>query len=229
MNLLYYIGTRSGWDHNELRYSIRSVEKWDYVDSVTVAGYCPHWLRPTLHVPMDDPTTYPHRNVAMKLKAALNDPRCPSEFVLMCDDFYMVDVPDLRWRHCGLLSDTVARLNLSRAKSDAWRIMMNDLLAFLREADIPHPLSFATHTPFYMRRKDAIITVEASLSMPIGGDLMTLHAALHDGDIVKGQDAKNLWPRIVGPYISSGEHHESDANFRRWLAEEYPEPSRYEV
>lgn len=228
MHLLYIVGKRSGWDHNELRYSIRSACKWAVVESITIAGYCPPWLKPDLHVHCDDPTTLPHRNIATKLLAALQDDRCPQTFVLMWDDLYFAGPPDLRWRHCGPLSMAVAKLNLSRAESDAWRIMMNDMLQFLRDAGIPEPLSFATHTPFYMRKEDAFVTCEASLSMKHGGDLKTLHAALHEGEVIAGPDAKGLWPRITGPYFSSGEHHETDPMFRLWMAEQYQTPSKWE-
>lgn len=229
MNLLYIVGKRSGWDHNELRYSIRSACKWADVDSVTIAGYCPPWLRPTLHVECEDTMGTHQLNIAAKMLTACMDERTPETFLLMWDDFYIVDVPDMRWRHSGLLSEHVQRLNLSRGQSDWFRKSQEDVLQFLRTAGVPEPLNFSTHTPFAMCKAEALVTAEAALSLPIGGDLMTIHAALHEGDIVQGHDAKSLWPRIVGPYVSSGEHHESDHNFRRWLHEQFHTPSPFEL
>lgn len=109
MDILYIVGKGlSSCNNNELRYSLRSVEKYGInVDRVFVAGYCPDWLsNNVVKVPFEQP--YPmnikysdvmerlackHANIISTILYTIDNTDIGDEFLVSMDDhFYIRDV-----------------------------------------------------------------------------------------------------------------------------------------
>lgn len=94
MNLLYIIkegGSR--WDDNELRYSLRSVEKHGQnVDKVIICGHKPSWVQNVVHATLPDPHPLRYDNTWFKMKTMCTQNDAP--FVLMNDDFFLIKPVD---------------------------------------------------------------------------------------------------------------------------------------
>lgn len=89
MDVLYIVGPESGHRNRELRWSLRSLEKFGRnLGRVVVAGYPPDWLAPeVVRVPCEDvPGESKFRNQWRCLYAALNAGAVDGEFLLACDD-----------------------------------------------------------------------------------------------------------------------------------------------
>ena len=80
---------REGDANEELRYSLRSLRNLDH-DRVFIAGYTPDWVRGAVSIDVDQPGTK-WANSTRNLKAACSDPRVGDEFVLMNDDFFVLE------------------------------------------------------------------------------------------------------------------------------------------
>src|SRR5690606_5236989 len=93
-SFVWILGTGSSWEDNELRYSIRSVEKHHQDDAeVLVIGSKPSWYRGP-HLPYLDTHTCPYINQWEKLRIACQIPDISDPFVYMDDDFYLMQPLD---------------------------------------------------------------------------------------------------------------------------------------
>ena len=95
MDILYIVGTGSNWDNNELRYSLRSIEKFGRnVGRVYIAGNKPDFVSDLVtHIPCKDETNRKHKNILKKVLAAMQSSDIGKHFLISSDDhFYMREV-----------------------------------------------------------------------------------------------------------------------------------------
>lgn len=96
-DVLYMV--KPGEENEELKYSLRSLKNLNH-GQVFIAGYKPSWVNDRiLHIPVDqDGEKYD--NVRKNWLAALHDDRLSDDFVLMNDDFFIMqptkEIPVLR-------------------------------------------------------------------------------------------------------------------------------------
>jgi hypothetical protein len=87
VDVVYPLGTESKWDDNELRYSLRSLEKnFPDLGRVFIVGHRPSWLTGVVHIAMGD--VHKHNkdaNLIDKILAACYS-EVSDEFVFMSDD-----------------------------------------------------------------------------------------------------------------------------------------------
>lgn len=96
MDVVYVIGTGSKWDNNELRYSLRSIEKYGHnVDRVIIVGYCPDWVNRDIveYIPAEDETKVPAINVFRKISKVWG--KVSGHFLLFNDDIFLKGPVDL--------------------------------------------------------------------------------------------------------------------------------------
>lgn len=153
MDILYIVGKQSFSNHSELRFSLRSIEKYGKnVDRVFVSGYVPEFCS-------DNVVKIPFTQTHGSLKAAnrlenieyiVNNTDISEEFLLSSDDhFYCqeVDFDNYPYYHSGLISnmngdgDVVlvkdkTNDTMRKAKS-AYRICMNETREFLEKWNLP--------------------------------------------------------------------------------------------
>ena len=102
MDILYILGEGySRCDNNELRYSLRGIEKYGKnVDNVYVAGYCPEWLSDKVHkVPMESQYLHSsnliekHINMFEAILYTIDNTNIGDDFLVSMDDhFYIREV-----------------------------------------------------------------------------------------------------------------------------------------
>ena len=103
MDLVYLV--KQNDDNEELRYSLRSIEKNLPHRKVIVAGYKPSWVKGVTYIPttqvnlQKDATSFKqaainnrvkHSNASARFTAALNSNKVSDNFVLMNDDFFVM-------------------------------------------------------------------------------------------------------------------------------------------
>ena len=101
MDILYVVGTGSKWNNNELRYSLRSIEKNGInVGRVFIAGYLPDFVneKSVIFVPVKDKTTVKHYNiihaidyVIQNTDIGIND---NGDFLYSSDDHFYIKPTD---------------------------------------------------------------------------------------------------------------------------------------
>jgi len=90
MDVLYYIGSGSHHNNDELRYSLRSLEKYcQDVGRVFVVGNKPAFLKNVVYFWVEDKFAW-WQNAFEKTKTAIKN-GISDEFLLMNDDFFMLE------------------------------------------------------------------------------------------------------------------------------------------
>ena len=96
MDILYIVGTGSKWNNNELRYSLRSIEKnGRNIDRVFLCGYKPAWVsREVIHIVAEDKYPRKHKNILHKVLKAIDFSDISSHFLISSDDHYYIKETD---------------------------------------------------------------------------------------------------------------------------------------
>lgn len=112
IDLVYVLGTGSKWKDNEIRFSLRSVEKYlKGYRNIYVVGECPSFLQNVIHIPATDefdPAVNADGNMILKLLKACALPDLSDDFVFMNDDFVFlkpVVASEIKWMHKGDMKD----------------------------------------------------------------------------------------------------------------------------
>jgi hypothetical protein len=89
-DLVYVFGGQSLWQNNELKFSLRSAEKYLKFDRVFIFGGLPTYINDrVIHTFIPDDKGHKYLNVAYKIKKLLNDGRISEDFIFMNDDFFL--------------------------------------------------------------------------------------------------------------------------------------------
>ena len=103
MDILYLVGEGySKCNYNELRYSLRSIEKYGKnVDRVYVVGYCPEWLSDEIiKIPLDSQSlkhsgiTEKHINFITSILYVVDNTDIGNEFLISMDDHFYIRETD---------------------------------------------------------------------------------------------------------------------------------------
>lgn len=156
MDLVYSLGTGSHWDNNEIRYSLRSVEKFLKVDYVYVIGECPSFLN-VYHIPLKESSVSAHNkqyNIFAKIMRACQTPTISKDFIYMADDhFWLKPVDRIPYYHNGNLFNTWIFHNCPSYQ----RTLMNTYNELLRRG-LP-TVNFNIHYPIVYNKEKFLQTV----------------------------------------------------------------------
>lgn len=108
MDILYYIGSGSSHNNDELRLSLRSIDTHcKDIDKVWIVGNKPAFLRNVEYLWVEDKDKW-WKNAFTKTKAAI-EAGISDEFLLMNDDFFMIadfNASDYPYFHKGEIPET---------------------------------------------------------------------------------------------------------------------------
>lgn len=211
MDVVYVLGKGSLADDLELRYSLRALEQ-NMLDLrlLYLVGERPDFLKDIVHIPVVDDTGSPEGNIYNKVMAASEDSVLSDDFLLMNDDFFMLepfrgeDFPFYALKgsaggSCGIHSFQVHCP--IRFRKEWYRGMPFD------------PTSKACRSPrtFYANFYKAPPTFCDDFILRVG-------------DGVGGYDEQV----VSWPCFSVGDQAMLNADFVRWLDSRFAEPSRWE-
>lgn len=221
-------------ENEELRYSLRSLRNLPH-GCVWIFGGAPEWIRGAEVVPTDQHDTK-YRVTTRAMRAACEHPGVSDPFVLMNDDFYVMEpvaaVPVL---HRGPVDAVIADYLERRGRSGYvdGMVATRDLLA---ELGCEAPLSYELHVPLPVGKVAMLEALEVGEASGIPvlhkrtlyGNLAGIGGArLPDCKIVSARDGRVASrQRKLGPWLSS-----SDASFAGLaplLAHRFPRPSPFE-
>lgn len=91
-DVVYALGKGSMWSNNELRYSLRSVEKHlKGYGQVWIIGEKPSWLTDVKHIPASEPKgSVPDTNIMGKIAIACRNEQISDTFLFVNDDHYLL-------------------------------------------------------------------------------------------------------------------------------------------
>lgn len=92
MDILYIVGTGSKWDNNELKYSLRSLEKnGTGINRVMIVGEKPKFViddMPYMYCFDKYGKFFAHKNIYNKIKIAIHSGMLPDHFLISSDDHF---------------------------------------------------------------------------------------------------------------------------------------------
>jgi hypothetical protein len=112
IDIVIPLGNGSTWHDNELKYCLRSIEKYlTGFRDIHIVGACPKFLRNINHIPCRDIDRIPDTNIMRKLNAACENPQVSDNFLMFNDDHFLVHnfhAPDFPYLYFKDLSDYIA-------------------------------------------------------------------------------------------------------------------------
>jgi hypothetical protein len=143
MNFVYIC--RSG-ENEELRYSIRSVNYHYPEAKIWVVGDFPSWYDGDYVRVKQTETKY--RNALKNLTAIVNSPQIPENFILMNDDFYIIDKPNsLEYWHEGPLIEKYY-MYYDYYQSSSYTRKLFETNSRLKRLGYKEAVSYELHVPF---------------------------------------------------------------------------------
>lgn len=147
MDIVYALGTGSHWDDNELRYSLRSIEKFlTGYDDIYIVGHCPHWVRNVLVLPFSDTPDRKEYSIASKVLVACGTKQISNNFIYMADDYVLlteIDVREIHPYHIGQAS-AMYETKTGRNKEKAANLITAYPESLFYDIHQPFPYSKAT-------------------------------------------------------------------------------------
>lgn len=241
VDLVYVVGTGSQWNDNELRFSLRSVEKnLSGTGRIFIVGHLPDFVKGIVLIPAKDifePVKNADGNMIHKLLIACNDKRLSNNFLFMNDDFIInrpnsaAAVPTFHKGDMALQPD-------SYWQTQFYRFRLKRTFDVLKERGLP-TIQYDYHAPMLMNKKLFIdIMAGFDYAKDIGytfrsiyGNSLKLHALPVIGqkitifkyfklDEIK---FKTMDINFVG-YNDQG----LNQSLKYWLIEQFPEKCKYE-
>lgn len=117
-DLVYILGPGSRWNENEIRYSLRSMQRHLHMfDKVFIVGKLPDFLTNVIHIPAEDDGNSKEHNICRKIAAACRDDRV-SRLFLMCNDDHFLLTPhvagDFPYYYDGDLQHLLSRTDRTK-------------------------------------------------------------------------------------------------------------------
>lgn len=148
MNFIYIC---RGGDNEELRYSLRTVVNSFPDSDVWIVGGIPNWYKGNNISIEQNASKY--NNAIENLKAIVKSKELPEEFVLMNDDFFIINkIDSLKHYHEGPLLNKIEKYK--ELKMDPSYVQkLGETYNRLQRMGIEDPVSYETHTPMIMLKE----------------------------------------------------------------------------
>ena len=224
---LVYPCTGAAWDHMELMWSLRSIEKnaADLVRDVYVIGPTPEWYngKTIQYQRMDGDSG--NADQLRKLLAAAAHPDVSPEFVWMNTDFYCQHRPDFTAK---------AHLAGRPNRNGQYRVYMDNAVSMLSWRRVPGPYrDFELHTPMLM---DKANVCEMGATLPFGNvAFRTLYGNLYVKDSIPMHDVKirdvGVKPQPDWTWFSTDDNLFTDRRrgYDLFMETLFPLPSKWEL
>lgn len=242
MDVVYVLGNGSGWNDNELRFSLRSIERnLRNVRNVVIVGECPAFLQHVIHIPAKDifePGLNADGNIITKVLAACNDERVSDDFLFINDDHLVLqkmnvaDVPPL---HKGDMTSFDAKY----WELNFWRSKLKRTMEVLCSKG-NSTFHFDCHTPIIFNKNYfSDIVSRFNYSEGIGYTMKSLYGnSVYSSDgvlltdqkktIFKHYTLEQIEDRLKGVQFMSFNDQGLNQSLKWWLIHTFRSKSKYE-
>lgn len=224
---LVYICRRG--DNEELRYSLRSIEKNFPNQTVWVVGYKPNWYNGNF-VPIEDISSK-FNNIRIATLAICDIKEISNNFILMNDDFFLLKpIKRMPTFNGGLLANKIVRYR-QVAPTSAYSILLKQTFDYLKYLGIDNPIDYDLHVPMPMNKQklSCLKGVTASLRSVYGNVYGIKSKQITDVKTYsKNNYMKTLQVENLDPTFISSEDDSFGSLRRKVLLDMFPEPSKYE-
>lgn len=194
IDVVYILGNDSRWANTELRFSLRSVQKYlSGYRQVFVVGSCPSFLGNVIHLPMPDMFRYnKEANIAAKLLEACKCDFLSARFVFMNDDHFFLGMQE---------AEAIENAHKGEIVADSKNAIYNSTLMNTKQALLSAKLptkNFDVHLPMLMDKywvKKALSSFNWAVDSFTSGMLVKSMFANYSG--LEGVEVADL--KLEGP------------------------------
>ncbi|MFA5816200.1 MAG: hypothetical protein WC865_11320 [Bacteroidales bacterium] len=157
IDIVYVLGTGSGWSDNEIRFSLRSVFKnLTNIGQIFIVGEKPAGLKGFIHIdhPDEFSSINADANIIRKVLRACQDPRVSEKFLFINDD-HIIMKPMRADRMPPFHKGDMKSFHLDYFSFNEWRKRLYKTMIALEEQNLP-TLHFDCHTPIIFEKEKFI-------------------------------------------------------------------------
>lgn len=229
MDVVYVLKDTSHNNFDELRYSLRSIEKHLDIRDVFLVGGKPIWVQNIIHIPAQDNKGRSAINVAYKLKHACESELVTDSFIFMNDDFFVINKPQMSefFAHRGKLAHEVISKRKLYKGNPYWRTLSATL-----KLD-PEMLDYTLHMPMIIEKEKFLRLWQKydfnqgfSFRAVYGSEYLTPNGIKQDTKIFDFEDLQYLENES---FISCDDQTFRSKQFREYLDSKFPEKSKFEA
>lgn len=218
--------------NEELRYSLRSVEKNFPHGRVIFVGGSPQDIMPDIYIEVrqDSPTKW--INTRRNLLMAVQDERISKDFWLFNDDFFiMADYDKTQAEFDGDLMAHIKEVEKRHGMIQSrYTKLLRHLHKTLTEKGIENPKNYAIHRPMLINRTKALKTLQDFPEEPMFRALYGNINQIGGHQVADCKFTPWLKPSTLGATVISTE----DNSFKydrigKRIRQTFPEPSRWEI
>lgn len=227
----YVYITRNG-DNEELRYSLRSIAKNAPEGRVWLVGGKPDWFNGG-HIPVKDKSSK-FKNIAACLFAAASSDEVSEDFILMNDDFFILEnIANFLPLYGGTLASKIASYT-DLLGPTVYSNILGRAMKYINSKGIKEPLDYDIHVPLQINKKMFLELVPHDSLAPrsVYGNLAEVGGTeIRDVKTYNNPRYRSksyTYDKDNSPFISSNDD-SFDILYDTVLAEMFSEPSPYEV
>lgn len=227
IDVVYVLGRGSRWEDNELRYSLRSIEKHlkDF-GKVWIVGEKPAWVTNVNHIPATDPYRVPDTNILYKLKIACNNAEISDTFLFMNDDHFLLhnfNTETFPFYYSG----TLEQYTRKRGQDSYGRRCVNSM-KWLKMKGY-NTLYFDTHYPIRYQKKAFLeIFKDVEIDRGFGYVIKSIYANAMNFEDQEIMDCKFSSPPSIGQ-ICFSTYPNPSTEVRNYLLQTFPDKSKFEI
>ena len=244
-DVVYPIGKGSSWKNNELRFSLRSIEKFGInVGKIFIVGELPDFLsgEDIIHIKADDifnPQVNADGNIIHKVLAACADNRLSEDFLFINDDHILLkptvlkEIPNFHKGDMRTFPDSYWTIN-------HWRKRLKNTMDILIEKGAS-TLHFDCHTPIVINRKAFTDMISHfNYQEGIGFTMKSIYGNYLEPEnnklltnekktVFKGLDEAQLNSRLLDCSFLAFNDSGLNQHLKIFLYQEFPDASRWET
>jgi hypothetical protein len=228
-----YILRNSGsrWMNNEIKYSIRSIEKNLDFRNIWIVGKLPKFIDEKIvgNIMAEDPFNNKLLNAIHKISLACRNEDVSEDFILMNDDFFFLQKEEIKFYRRGTIKSSK---RTHSTKGGYYYKAICKTLEFLQGMGINNPIDFEIHYPIIINKKKFLQSMEKVKNE--GGILFrSVYGNLNKIETEYRKDVKIYTPGQFEkmkklPMISTDERIATDIVFQKWINSKFKNESRFE-
>jgi len=153
-DLVYIV--KQGDKNTDLKYSLRSVERFCNYRNIYIIGYKPSWVTNVKYIKTIQSTTK-WKNATNNILTACKTEEISDNFILMNDDFFAIK-PINNWKDnlnvcLGSLETAIERYNKSKRLSN-WQNAFKEVFNLLVKLKCKHKYNYEAHVPLIINKKE---------------------------------------------------------------------------
>lgn len=233
MDIVYTLS--NNYDGDELKYSLRSLVNLPH-DRVFFVGGCPRWAKNIIHIPTEQNGTK-WENSLNNIRTACKDERLSANFILMNDDFFILEPIKTPTKELNLYNDNIAgQISKLQQKPNPPGNYIRGLIGtreFIQRLGVADPLSYELHTPFLFNKKKLQKTFDLEGANCVKFlQIRSLYGNLHLKGSTSQKDVKvflrqGFVPKNVGKFLSCDNG--GFSILHNFLFCKFPNKSDYEI